>query len=260
MDNEIFVKFILWTVVWSLCYIIVLSLPIALPKTISRTDELDFRNRVVSILHGLAVLFISGYHFFNFPTVCGNYNTNFEVNLIIMSVGYFTYDFLAMAYEGLLDLAMTLHHSVCIIGFALTLYDGHSASNVVGAMFIAEISNPSMHSRILLKHLHLRYTKAYEVCELSFLALYTTGRLILGSQSTYMIVTCSPARLLIKVCAIALLCQSIYFIRQMLMIGRKRIGEIANRSSQKISLQWWTPLTASQLKQLGLDKKERHFL
>lgn len=85
-----------------------------------------------------------------------------------------------MAWYGLLDAAMIMHHGITIIGMSIALAQGVSANLVVGGMFIAEASNPPMHLRVILKHLGLRYSKAYEFFEISFILLYTFGRIFMG--------------------------------------------------------------------------------
>ena len=100
--------------------------------------------------------------------------------MIYVAVGYFIYDFLCMAYYGLLDLTMVIHHMSTATGMTFGLVVGASANVIVGGMFIAEVSNPAMHFRVMLKHLGLRYSKAYETSEIIFITLYTFGRIILG--------------------------------------------------------------------------------
>ncbi len=86
------------------------------------------------------------------------------------SASYFLYDFIAMAYYGILDKSMTIHHNICIFGMTMVVLTGQSANSLVSAAFVAEISNPPMHIRMMLKHLNKRYTKAYECAELSYIS------------------------------------------------------------------------------------------
>lgn len=53
---------------------------------------------------------------------CGTPTTSLEYGILIMSSGYFSYDFLAMAYFNLLDFDMTVHHLLCIFGMIVTLH------------------------------------------------------------------------------------------------------------------------------------------
>ena len=91
------------------------------------------------------------------PSECGLISTQSEYLVLMSSTGYFTYDFIAMALLGLLDLDMTVHHILCVSGLCVTLQQEVGANLVVMGLFVAEISNPAMHMRIMLKHIGLRY-------------------------------------------------------------------------------------------------------
>ena len=82
---------------------------------LSLDDELDVRNRMVSLLHGIVLVVFSTYHFYSGFESCGDPNTDYESNLIYFSISYFFYDFVAMAYYGLLDGTMVFHHLIVIM-------------------------------------------------------------------------------------------------------------------------------------------------
>ena len=109
-----------------------LPLPFVPKGTVlSQSKELDVKNRIVSIIHGLVLVIFSAPEFYLFPGSCGDANTLYEKRLIYTAVGYFIYDFTAMAYYGLLDKAMSFHHWTCIIGMSLPLTYGMSGNYVV---------------------------------------------------------------------------------------------------------------------------------
>ena len=110
-----------------------------------------------------------------------------------------------MAWYGLLDTTMVVHHTVVAMGMSLALLQGTDANLVVGGMMIAEVSNPPMHIRVMLRHLGLRYSKAYEICEIWFLMLYTFGRIIVGVYQVHQVCSCDSALFLVKFAAVALL-------------------------------------------------------
>ena len=83
-----------------------------------------------------------------------------------------------MLAEGILDKAMTAHHILCVVGLLIPIYENLSANYCMLAIFLAEISNPSMTARHLLRLTGRRYTKSYETAELSFICLYIFGRFI----------------------------------------------------------------------------------
>lgn len=186
-----------------------------MPKgaVVSRSASLDVKNRIISIIHGLVLVVFSAREFYFHPGSCGDPNTTYEKRLIYTAVGYFLYDFSAMAYYGLLDAAMSFHHWSCIIGMTLPLTAGVSANYVVHGMFVAEASNPFMHVRIILRHYGLRYTRAYETMEILFMIIYIFGRVVMGTYTAWSTACCQHNFLVVKLAAIGLLVQTVHFIR-----------------------------------------------
>lgn len=136
----------------------------------------------------------------------------YEKRLIYTSVGYFFYDFLALYHYNLVDKAMVIHHSICIVGMTLPLTYGMSANYIVMGMFISELSNPFMHVRCILKHYGMRYTKAYECMEITFMMLYMYGRVLVGASVVYNTCLCKHNYLIVKFCSAAICIQSYWFV------------------------------------------------
>lgn len=216
---------------------------------------MDVKNRIVSIVHGLTLAIFSAYEFYVTPGSCGDPNTTYEKRLIYTAVGYFLYDFAAMAYYGLLDTAMSFHHWSCIVGMSLPLTRGVSANYVVQGMFVAEGSNPFMHVRQILRHYGLRYTRAYETMEVLFMIIYIFGRIIMGTYTSWSTACCQHNNLIVKLAALGLLVQSAFFIQQMLGILRKRFKEISDRKKLRIKSRWFEPLNREELDKLGISEK-----
>lgn len=245
-------------VFWTTLYIIVEQLPLPFAKknpNLSRNQALDVKNRIVSTVHGLTLVIFSAHEFYFYPGSCGDPNTTYEKRLIYCAVGYFIYDFLAMAYYGLLDVAMSFHHWSCIIGMSLPLTYGMSGNYIVQGMFVAEASNTFMHARIMLRHYGLRYTRAYETMEILFMIIYIFGRIIMGTYTTWSTACCHHNNILIKLAAVGLLIQSVFFIQQMLAILRKRFKEISDRKKLRIKSRWFEPLNREELEKLGISEK-----
>jgi hypothetical protein len=261
LDHESFHRCGIWVLIWIAVYLVVLAIGSQFKFKMSRNDELDMLNRVVSIFHGAAALVLSGYHFASYGAHCSLPNVDYENQVFLMSAGYFIYDFLAMGYYGLLDAPMTLHHVVVVIGEIMTVELGSSASLSLAALFIAEISNPAMHTRVILKHLGLRYTKVYELFELTFVFLYTFGRFLLGSYIVYLMVGCSALHITVRISAVVILLQTVFFVTKMVAMVSKRYQEISNRYTKGVNMRWFDPLSDAELKTLGIDRKnEKHFL
>jgi len=188
---------------WNVVNLIVMNL--RLPDShLKREDYLDMRNRMVSFVHGFISLVGAGYHTYFLHTECGQPNSDLEHFLCLNSFGYFLYDFFIMIYFGIMDSGTFLHHIICMIGMGLSIYDGVAGNYVVLGIYVAEISNPIMHIRMVIKHLGLRFTKAYEFCELSYILLFIYGRIILGTPVMIKTVTCSTNNYVVRFAGVAL--------------------------------------------------------
>ena len=108
---------------------------------------------------------------------CGSLTTGQEYRVLLISCGYFVYDFLALVYYGLMDIDMTVHHGTAIAAMFSTVYYGVGSNFWLYGLIVGEISNPFMHGRVMLKHVGLRYSRAYEVLEFIYFGTYTIGRL-----------------------------------------------------------------------------------
>ena len=126
----------------------------------------------------------------------------------MMSTGYFTYDFFSMAYFGLLDLDMTVHHMLCVSGLIYTIFEGQGTNYIVMGLFVAEVSNPAMHMRIMLKHIGLRYSQSYEIAEFCYFVSFFVGRMIVGHPVVFMTCWCDKLNLFAKIVSLGVLAQS----------------------------------------------------
>lgn len=147
-------------------------------------------------------------------------------------------DIIAMAMIGLLDTSMSIHHIACMVGMYIGLYQQTAASDIIGGIFIAEISNPAMHGRTIIKNAGMRYTKIYEIFEYSFFTFYIFGRCILGLPIVTRTVTCEHTNIFIRLVCIVIALQSYYFVFQMVGIIRNRWNEYALRKKHGIKFNW----------------------
>ena len=170
--------------------IILIQYPDLSSYKLKRIPYLDLRNRMVSFIHGILMLIMTLHFLLSSDYGCGSLTTQREYTILVISSGYFSYDFLSMAWFGLLDLDMTIHHLLCIIGMIYTLSLGKGANYIVAGLFVAEVSNPAMHMRIMLKHIGLRYARAYEVAEFCYFVFFFIGRIITGVPVVYYTVSC----------------------------------------------------------------------
>lgn len=234
-------KCLVATVIWCCIYLVVKLAKFhrLLMKDGTIEQIKDLENRVVSFLHGFGALLFTGYHYFLIRTTCGEINSVYQRNVMIFSVSYFAYDLIAMAAEGILDGAMILHHPLCIFGFTLPLYENISGNYAMMALFSSEISNPPMHLRHIMRLTGRRYTKAYELSEITFILLYFFGRIVIAIPIAYSNLVCPVNHMIFKLTCVGLMSQSLYFAMQMIQVLRRRYSEILQRKEMGIKLNWF---------------------
>ena len=188
--NEDFLYIIYGVIGWTLYFLLVKH--VLFPKKMiingkeaSDLEDKDFKNRVVSIVHGVTSCLVSTYHSTFLKTECGAINLPYQRTSLIFSISFFMWDTLAMYFEGLLDNSMTIHHSLCVLGLSMPLYENISANFVMQVICIMEISNPPMTFRHFFRLTGRRYTKGYEVSEITFIILYCFARTLLGVPLVY---------------------------------------------------------------------------
>ena len=185
---------------------------------------------MVSFIHGILMLMLTLHFLLTYDYRCGSLTSQREYSILVISSGYFSYDFLSMAWFGLLDLDMTIHHLLCISGMVWTLSLGKGANFIVGGLFVAEVSNPAMHMRIMLKHIGLRYARAYEIAEFCYFVMFFIGRFIIGQAVVYYTMTCDEMNWLGKFVCLGVLAQSFQFLHCMYFVVVRRFAEINERN------------------------------
>ena len=91
-------------------------------KHLTKKKEHDTKNRMVAILHGLYGLIMSGYHLLNERPSYIEKSTDLQHFIVLTSMGYFIYDFLACEFLGISDIGLVVHHSLAIAGYAACEY------------------------------------------------------------------------------------------------------------------------------------------
>ena len=215
---------------WATFQIILFQWPDLSKYKMKRIPYLDMRNRMVSFWHGLISMLLVTYMHFTQDQFCGSLTSQMEYFILVNSSGYFIYDFCSMAYFGLLDFDMTVHHMLCIVGMVYTLLLGKGANFVSMGLLVAEVSNPYMHSRMMLKYIGLRYSRAYEMAEFGYFVSFFIGRFLIGLPIVYATLTCGELNLLAKFVCVGVLAQSFQFLYRMYFIVVRRFEEIAERN------------------------------
>ena len=245
------------TLIWISIQTVLFQVPDLSKYNLDRNKYLDFRNRLVSFIHGILCLLLSSYVAYLKFSSCGDATTQLEYFILTMSGGYFSYDFISMAFFGLLDLDMAIHHLMCIGGIVMILIENKGASFVVNGLFVAEVSNPAMHCRVMLRYMGLRYSRAYEVAEYTYFIMFFFGRVILGHPVTFNTVSCEDVNNVAKFVALGVMAQSYLFLYRMYFIVRARVAEQAERNKRKIKISWFEPIPIETLKECKFYQKSK---
>jgi hypothetical protein len=103
------------TVCWSIVFLVVNN-TVRFSSKIPKREADDLRNRIVSILHGLFALFVSGYHIYSDNPQYADAATPIQHVIMLTSGAYFLYDTIACQYYGLSDTNLKVHHGMCTVG------------------------------------------------------------------------------------------------------------------------------------------------
>ncbi|CAG9327955.1 unnamed protein product [Blepharisma stoltei] len=224
--------------VWTIVFILVsLVVNINLP-----TKELwDFRNRIVSFIHGLFLL-VSTTMAISSGRQMGDLNDDFEITVIAISLGYFIYDTLCMWKFGIYDNFIMLHHGLTIIGELTGVSGTYGTIEIMYGTFFAEVSNPFLHIKEILKCAGQKETKSHLLAELVFIVAFFIGRFILGPPITYGVVTSWNVFWLVRLMGFLLEMQSFKWAYTMYFIVKKRYREYKIRCKTGQSLPWFVEI------------------
>ena len=242
---------------WNVLNVVSLKLPIP-DQHLPRHEMLDLRNRLVSTVHGFFAIILTAYNTFFKAAACGDSNTHFEDLLLVFSLSYFWYDMLSMAYLGIMDRNMFMHHVFSISGITFTVYSSTSGHEVIYGFLATEVSNPAMHLRQILRYLGLRYSKSYEAAEYSFAVSYLIARMGGVTHCIANLWLCPSTNLVVRLAGIGLLVQSWGFSFQIMSIMRQRMVEYAERKRKNIRMKWFTALSKEEIAKVdAYQRKEK---
>eukprot|EP00270_Netrium_digitus_P008249 TRINITY_DN2454_c0_g2_i1.p1 TRINITY_DN2454_c0_g2~~TRINITY_DN2454_c0_g2_i1.p1 ORF type:complete len:246 (+),score=17.80 TRINITY_DN2454_c0_g2_i1:75-812(+) len=165
----------------------------------------DFSNRCVSVLHVLVSLSLASRAIdWTDPLQgFGSANTENQALTMVVSLAYFIYDFFGCLFATPVDYASCLHHVFTVLGLAYGIIGSKSGAELVGCLWLMEISNPFMHGRELLRELKLKETAMATVNDLLFVLTFTAARIVIGPFFLYRAL-CAPSFICVKIGAIAI--------------------------------------------------------
>ncbi|XP_010868625.1 TLC domain-containing protein 5 [Esox lucius] len=162
----------------------------------------EWNCRLVTLTHGVIIVCLTAYIcFIDGPwplTHAGTENTPLQTQALVISLGYFLFDFgwcICVRTEGPIMLA---HHTMSILGILLTLGLGVSAVETCAVVFGSEITNPLLQARWFLRQTG-RYDSLWgDVVDLLFILLFAVVRVGVGGVMLYTELTSPRPSIIIK--------------------------------------------------------------
>ncbi|CAH9091587.1 unnamed protein product [Cuscuta europaea] len=178
----------------------------------------NFCNRTVSVIHAsLAVTLATlSVHDWSCPFCpLASKSTPHQMRILAITVGYMIYDMGCCLSYNKLKVDDLVHHLITIVGIGAGIAYQMCGSEMVAALWIAEISSPFLHMRELLKELGYRDTILNLIADICFAAIFSFGRMVVGSYLAYVTVSANNP-ILIKAMAVGLLLVSAFWFYKIL--------------------------------------------
>ncbi len=115
----------------------------------------EFTNRLVTVLHGTLISTISAAEVLSKGLCVAEFvqpNSSVQNAILVVSLGYFVFDFLWCVIESKESRVMLAHHVISIIGYLYVLQQGIYGCETVTVVAISELTNPFVQLRWFLKY------------------------------------------------------------------------------------------------------------
>ena len=222
---------------WTLLYYIAKLFTKDKQQTIQLNDTL---NRSISTIYVLIAIFLSLYDITINQSKCGYNNTWFQDFAILISFGYFLYDFIFSYYLGVMDNIRLFHHTLVLLSeFEYFVMNTGGYLMVRWALYL-ESPSLFMHYRMILMNSNLKETKLFQITEFFYFLVYIVGRLSFIYFSIWYYSNCKDNLTITFKATIFLYIQFIWIIMKMLKIIMKRTREYKERSANNVCLYWDT--------------------
>ncbi|XP_011083619.1 uncharacterized protein LOC105166089 isoform X2 [Sesamum indicum] len=109
------------------------------------------------------------------------------------------------------------------------------SKEMVGALWITEISSPFLHLREMLKEVGYRDTHLNLAADIAFALIFSMARMIGGPYLTYVTLS-APNPLLIKAMALGLQLVSAFWFYKIVRMVRYKLGRIRSSSTSSITI------------------------
>lgn len=193
---------------------------------VNKRCSFEWNCRMVTVCHGLLSVIMCLYCAFlvgPWPfDVLGEKNTPLQTLCIVVTVGYFLFDFSWCVYMRTEGIDMLLHHVTSICGLVLSLYLERSGAEMIATIFGSEVSNPSLQVRWFLRETRNYETRLAKLNDIIFILLFLCIRIGLGARLLVCTMASSKPRALVKLGGVALYSLSVVWMVLILRFAKRR--------------------------------------
>lgn len=202
--------------------------------TFNRQHSAEWNCRLITAIHAVVATFLC----FTSAVVTGPWpfsyiggtNTPLHNAAMVISLGYFLFDFLWCIYMKSEGPVMLAHHLVSILGLIYSLYQGKFGSELTAVMGASEVTNPFLQLRWFLKESGSYSGKSAKILDFLFVSIFWAVRLGVGSVYHVVCQTSPKLDLITKAGGQAFYIISVIFgIQLAIFLYKKHIRHRVNR-------------------------------
>ena len=169
---------------------------------LNRHHSAEWNCRLITVIHAIistSLCFASAVIIGPWPfSYIGEASTGLHNTVMVISLGFFLFDFLWCIYMKSEGGVMLAHHLVSILGLIYVIYQGKCGSELVAVMGASEFTNPLLQLRWFLKETGYYRGRLEKVIDGLFVSLFWLSRLGVGSMFHYVCQTSPKLDLITK--------------------------------------------------------------
>lgn len=193
---------------------------------VNKRCSLEWNCRMLTVCHGLLSVIMCMYCAFlvgPWPfDALGEKNTPLQTLCIVVTLGYFLFDFSWCIYMRTEGIDMLLHHVTSICGLVLSLYLERSGSEIIATIFGSEVSNPSLQVRWFLRETGNYETRLAKLNDIVFILLFLCIRIGLGARLFVCTMASAKTTAFVKLGGAALYSVSVVWMVLIVRFAKKR--------------------------------------
>jgi hypothetical protein len=181
----------------------------------------EWNCRIVTFFHGVisaGLSFTCSFWIGPWPfNYLGKPCTDLHLTIVLISFGYFMFDFMWCLWSRSEGPVMLMHHVVSISGFFIVLYTGLYGAEIVATLGGSEVTNPLLQGRWFLKQTGLYKGRIEVALDWTFVIGFGAVRMGLGTPLTVFFQLTPDIILPARVGSLAMYIISIVFFAQLVI-------------------------------------------